>query len=86
MLALFRDCPDLLKNIIQSGEAVFHIGELVNRHNCYYWVGEDPCVISEKMQNQPKIMHWCGIILNRIVGPFILHDTMNAKRYLTMLT
>ena len=22
---------------------------------------------------------------DRIVGPFILHDTMNAKRYLTML-
>ena len=23
--------------------------------------------------------------LNRIVGPFILHDAMNAERYLTML-
>ena len=23
--------------------------------------------------------------LDRIVGPFMLHDTMNAERYLTML-
>ena len=37
------------------------------------------------MQNRTKITVWCGMTSDRIVGPFILHDTMNAKRYLTML-
>ena len=37
------------------------------------------------MQNRPKITVWCGMTSDRIVGPFILHDTMNAERYLTML-
>ena len=37
------------------------------------------------MQNRTKITVWCGMTSDRIVGFFILHDTMNAKRYLTML-
>ena len=37
------------------------------------------------MQNRPKVTVWCGITSDCAVGPFILHDTMNAERYLTML-
>ena len=85
MLAWLRDWPDLLKNILWSDEAVFHIGGFVNRHNCHYWAEEDPRVTSEKNQNRPKITVWCGMTSDSIVGPFILHDTMNAERYLTML-
>ena len=85
MLAWFKNWPHLLKNIFWSAEAVFHIRGLVNRHNGHYWVGEDPSATNKKMQNRPKITVWCGMTSNRIVGPFILHDTMNAKRYLTML-
>ena len=51
MLAWLRDWPDLLKNILWSDEAVFHIGGFVNRHNCHYWA-EDPRVTSEKNQNE----------------------------------
>ena len=83
MLAWCRDWPDLFKNILWS-EAVFQIGGFLNRHNCHCWA-EDPRVISEKMQNQLKITVWGGMTSDRIVGPFILHDTMNAERYLTML-
>ena len=85
VLAWFRDWPDLLKNILWNDEAVFHIGGFVNRHNCHFWAGEDLRVTSEKMLNQPNVTVWCGMTSDRIVGPFILHDIMNAKRYLTML-
>ena len=37
MLAWFKDWLDLLKNILKSAEAVFHIGGFVNRHNSHYW-------------------------------------------------
>ena len=85
MLAWFGDRPDLLKNILWNDEAVFHLGGFVIGHNCHYWVGKDLCVTSKKMQNRLKITVSCGMTSDRIVGPFILHDTMNAKRYLTML-
>lgn len=85
MLALYEEWSDLFKNILWSDEAVFHIGGFVKRHNCHYWAGEDPFVMSAKMQNLPNVTVWCGMTSDRIVGPFILRDTMNAERYLIML-
>ena len=85
MLAWYEDWSDLFKNILWNDEAVFHIGGLVNRHNCHYWEEEDPRITSEKMQNRPKVTVWCGMTSDSIVGFFILRDTMNAERYLTML-
>ena len=38
MLALYKDWSDLFKNILWSDEAVFHIGESVNRHNCDFFL------------------------------------------------
>ena len=37
------------------------------------------------MQNRPKVTVWCGMTSESIVNPFILRDTLNAERYLTML-
>ena len=65
-----------------SDIAVFHIGGFVNCHN---WVGEDPRITSENMQNRPKVAVWCGITSDRIVAHFILRNTVNVERYLTML-
>ena len=28
---------------------------------------------------------WCGMTATRVIGPYLLHDTMNAERYLQML-
>ena len=80
MSAWYRHWSDLW-----SDEAVFHIGGFVNRHNYHYWAGDDPRITSEKMLNRPKVMVWCGLILDRIVGPLILCNVVNAKRYITML-
>ena len=84
-MAWYEDWSDLLKNIIWNDEAVFHFGGFVNRYNRYYWTGEDANITSVEMLNQLKVSVLCGMISDRIVGPFILRDTMNAKRYLTML-
>ena len=57
----------------------------MNLHNCHYWAGEDPCIASEIIQNRPKVKVWCGMTLDRIVGPFILRNTVNAERYAIMM-
>ena len=71
--------------ILWSDEAVFHTGGFVNRHNCHYWAAHDPEVRVEKMKNCPKVTVWCGMTATMVIGPYLLHDTMNAERYLQML-
>ena len=81
MLGWHEDWPQLFENILWSDEAVFHIGGFVNRHNCLYWAVHDPEVTLEKMQNRPKVTVWCRMTATRVIGPYLLHDTMNADRY-----
>ena len=71
--------------ILWSDEAVFHTGGFVNRHTCHYWAAHDPEVTVEKMQNRPKVTVWCGMTATRVIGAYLLRDTMNAKRCLHML-
>ena len=54
MLALFKNWPDLLKNILWSAEAVFHISGFVNCHNGHYWVEEDLSATNKKCRIDPK--------------------------------
>jgi len=37
------------------------------------------------MQNRPKVTVWCGMTATRVIGPYLLRDTMNAEHYLQML-
>jgi len=85
MLGWHEDWPKLSESILWSDEAVFHIGGFVNRHNCYYWAAHDPEMTVEKMQNRPKVILWCGMTATRVIGPYLLRDTMNAERYLQIL-
>ena len=77
MLGWHKGWPKLFENILWSG--------FVNRHNCHYWAAHDPEVTVEKMQNRPKVTVWCGMTGTRVIGPYLLRDTMNAERYLQML-
>ena len=75
----------MLQNILWSDEAIFHVGGMVNRHNCHYWAAHDPQITMEKAQGQPKVTVWCGMTADTVAGPYFLHDTMNGERYLKML-
>ena len=44
-----------------------------------------PEVTVQKMQNRPKVTVWCGMTATRVIGPYLLRDTMNAERYPQML-
>jgi len=85
MLCWHEGGPKLFENILWSDEAVFHIGGFISRHNCHYWAAHDPKVTVEKMQNRPKVTVLCGMMTTRVIGPYLLRDTMNAECYLHML-
>jgi hypothetical protein len=63
------DWPQLFDNILWSDEAVFHVGESMNRHNCHYWPAENPDHCVEKAQGRPKVTVWCGITATAFAGP-----------------
>ena len=61
------------------------VAKTLSLHNCHYWAAHDPEVTVEKMQNRQKVTVWCGMTATRVIGPYLLRDTMNAERYLQML-
>jgi len=34
------------------------------------------------MHTLPKVTVWCGMTASRIIGPYVLRDTMNADRHM----
>ena len=56
--SLRRQCwlgMKMLRNVLWSDKAIFHICGLVNCHNCHYSTDDDPCTIYENFQNQPQM-------------------------------
>ena len=85
MLEIERVNPNLFKKIVWSDEAVFHVGGFVNRHNSHYWGIHSPKKLLKKCQSRPRLTVWAAITCDKLIGPVILHDTMNATRYLEVL-
>ena len=79
LLAWIEEELNLLRHILWSDEAVFHVGGFVNRCNCHYWASKEtnPDFSIEKLQARPSVAMWCTL-----VSPYILHDTMNVERYI----
>ena len=61
-LAARAEWPELFRNIIWSGEAVFHGGGFVNRHNCHYtyWAGEGEAADTGTAKCDGVVWYDCG--------------------------
>lgn len=78
--------PQFSENIIFTDEAIFYLNGRVNRQNTRYWATENPHWADDpKMLNHPRVMVWCGIWDNRIIGPFFFDNTVTSKSYLKLL-
>lgn len=77
---------NLVKNIIFSDEATFCLNGTVNRQNCRYWAIENPHWMMESHSQHPqKLNVWCGIVKERVIGPYFFDGTLNGERYLEFL-
>ncbi|CAF2547727.1 unnamed protein product [Rotaria sp. Silwood2] len=54
-LNLLADDSSLLNRIVWTDEAIFKLNDHVNRHNCVYYVVENPHVIITQEMNTPGI-------------------------------
>ena len=75
-----------LDHICFSDESTFHISGKVNRHNCRIWGSENPSVVFQHERDSPKVNVWCGLMKDRVIGPFFFAEpTVTARTYLDML-
>jgi hypothetical protein len=87
ILNLIDEDNDFLQRVCFSDEATFHVNGTVNRHNFHIWGSENPNVLRERIRDSPNINVWCGLMHDRIIGPFFfVENTVSANVYLDMLT
>jgi hypothetical protein len=75
MLEQLTADDNYLQKIRFSDEATFHTHGVVNRHNCRIWGSENPHALMEHVRDSPKVNVWCGIMSDRISGPFFFHES-----------
>lgn len=85
-LNMHENVPGFVSSILFSDEANFYVSGEVNKQNVRYWMDSNPHWMSDcKSQGAEKLMVWCGIWGDRIVGPFFIEGNLNAMVYLDML-
>lgn len=86
MLENIDNDESFLKRVIFTDEATFHVNGCVNRHNCRIWGSEQPNEIIEYVRNSPKLNVWCGLMHDKLIGPFFfVEQTITGNVYFDML-
>ena len=62
--------PGFLKCVCFSDESTFHVSGLINRHNSRIWGLQNSHETYELERDSPKLDVWCGIMHDKIIGPF----------------
>ena len=79
--------PGFLKRVCFSDESTFHVSGIINRHISRIWGSQNPHETYEREGDSPKVNVWCGIMHDKIIGPFFFAEkSITAKIYLDLLT
>jgi hypothetical protein len=77
---------EFLRKIMFSDKATFHVSGKVNKQNVRIWGSEQPHATVEHIRDSPKVNVWCGLLHNRLIGPFFFAEaTVTSRNYLDML-
>lgn len=83
---MIEDNPYFGRHVLFTDEATFSSNGTVSSQNCRWWSNENPHFVIEcRDQYSFKTNVWCGIIDNRILGPFFFRGNLNAAMYLNFL-
>lgn len=83
---MVEENPHFLSRILWTDEATFTSTGGVNLHNMHYWSIVNPHWMREvDHQNRWSVNVWCGILGNKIIGPFIFNGFLNGEMYLNFL-
>ena len=85
-MEMIENDPTWSSNILFSDEALFYLNGKVNTQNYRYWADVNPHWMEGiKALNSPRLMVWCGIWGDVVVGPFFFEGTVTGAAYLAML-
>lgn len=86
MLQRINEDPQFLHKILWSDESSFSTSGVPNRQNHRFWATENPNFIKEvRVQGRQTLNVWCGILGDRIVGPYIFERTLTGEIYVNFL-
>lgn len=75
-----------LSQVLWTDEATFTSCGRVNLHNMHYWSRTNPHWMREvDHQNRWSVNLWCGVLGDRIIGPFVFDGHLNGESYLNFL-
>lgn len=75
-----------LSQILFSDEATFTTNGIISSQNSRHWASINPnWVINCKRQYSQKTNVWCGILHDRIIGPFFFDRNLNGNLFLDFL-
>ena len=87
MLHRLDSDPGFLKRVCFSDESTFHVSGLINRHNSTIWGLQNPHETYKLGRDSPVPNVWCGIMHDKIIGPFFFAEkSIAAQIYLDLLT
>lgn len=74
--------PHFFAKVLFSDESSFTNHGTVNRHNMHYWSIENPHWLREvEHQRQWSVNVWCGIVGDKLVGPYFIEGNLNGEKY-----
>jgi hypothetical protein len=77
---------EFLRKIMFPDEATFHVSGKVNKQYVHIWGSEQPHATVEHIRDSPKVNAWCGLLHDRLIGPFFFAEaTLTSCSYLDML-
>lgn len=77
---------NIFNNILWSDESYFTTSGIFNRKNTHTWSQQNPHSYRQiKKQGRETVNVWCGILNNKIIGPYFFEGNMNGEKYLHLL-
>jgi hypothetical protein len=85
-LAMSQADQDWTRRIIFGDECTILLNGEVNRQTFRYWSEDNLRRFSaSKTEGSPKLNVWCGIVGDRILGPYYFDGTITTAAYVKML-
>ena len=86
LLGMIDENPQFLSQILFTDEATFSSDGGVNLHNMHYWARENPRWMREvQHQGRWSVNVWCGILGNKIIGPYFFEQALTGNIFLNFL-
>jgi len=74
MLSAIDEDETFLQRICFSDEATFYVNQCVNWHISCIWGTQKLNEIHEYVGGSPKVNVWCGLLYDRVIGPFFFSE------------